>query len=139
MPSKPRTPCSVPGCPELTTGGRCAEHKREANKDRASRGGAVYTTRWQRVRKAYIYKHPWCVLCAKAATVADHFPLSRRELEAKGDPNPDSPKHLRPLCTSCHNKETAKHQPGGWAHERGARSVTLNAYGRFADDGSSSR
>lgn len=122
MPRKPRPPCSVPGCPELTArGGRCAAHQREADKDRASRGGAVYTTRWQRIRKAYLYANPWCVLCGRAANVADHFPLSRRELTARGEANPDAAKHLRPLCVTCHNGETARNQPGGFAAEARSR------------------
>jgi 5-methylcytosine-specific restriction enzyme A len=58
------------------------------------------------------------VLCSKTATVADHFPESRRALVAKGVNDPDAFSRLRPLCTSCRNKETAKHQPGGWAAER---------------------
>lgn len=121
MPRKPRTPCPIPGCPELTAGGRCATHQRQANKDRASRGGAVYTTRWQRIRKAYLYAYPWCVLCGRAANVADHFPLSRRELIERGEVNPDAPKHLRPLCLECHNRETARNQPGGFAAEARSR------------------
>lgn len=122
MPRRPRPPCSVPGCPELTPrGGRCPAHEREANQDRASRGGAVYTTRWQRIRRAYLYANPWCLLCGRAAKVADHFPLSRRELIAWGEPNPDAPKHLRSLCVVCHNRETAKRQPGGFAAEARSR------------------
>lgn len=121
MPRRPRPPCPIPGCPELTTGGRCTTHEREANRDRASRGGAVYTTRWQRIRKAYLYAHPWCVLCSALATVADHFPESRRELVARGESKPDAWSRLRPLCTSCHNSETAKHQPGGFAAEHRSR------------------
>jgi 5-methylcytosine-specific restriction protein A len=47
------------------------------------------------------------------ATVADHYPRSRRELEALGlDPN--DPEYGRGLCASCHSRETARHQPGGW-------------------------
>lgn len=122
MPRKPRPPCSVPGCPELTArGGRCVEHEREANADRASRGGAVYDTRWQRIRRAYLYRHPWCVLCGRLANVADHHPLSRRELIARGETNPDGPNHLRPLCVACHNRETARNQPGGFAAEARSR------------------
>ncbi|GAA2781331.1 hypothetical protein GCM10019017_27820 [Streptomyces showdoensis] len=122
MPRRPRPPCSVPGCPELTArGGRCAAHQREADKDRASRGGAVYTTRWQRIRRAYLYANPWCVLCGGMANVADHFPLSRRELIARGEATPDAAKHLRPLCVACHNRETARNQPGGFAAEARSR------------------
>jgi len=28
--------------------------------------------------------------------------------------NPDDPKYGRGLCSPCHSKETAEHQPGGW-------------------------
>lgn len=122
MPRRPRPPCSVPGCSELTPrGGRRQKHTREANADRASRGGAVCTTRWQRIRRAYLYANPWCVLCGQLANVADHFPLSRRELIARKDPNPDAAKHLRPLCVACHNRETARNQPGGFAVEARSR------------------
>ena len=118
MPRKPRPPCSVPGCPELTTGGRCPAHEKEANALRVTPGTSAYGRRWPLIRKRYLYAHPWCVLCSRTATVADHFPLSRRQLLARGVVNPDAFGHLRPLCTSCHNRETAKHQPGGWAAER---------------------
>ncbi|MEU6709988.1 hypothetical protein ABZ897_00800 [Nonomuraea sp. NPDC046802] len=49
------------------------------------------------------------------STVADHHPLSRRELVARGL-DPDDPQYGRGLCTSCHGKETAANpeQAGGW-------------------------
>ncbi|GHF37143.1 hypothetical protein GCM10010359_44730 [Streptomyces morookaense] len=115
MPRKPRPPCSVPGCPELTTGGRCAKHQREAEQQRGTSAANGYGTRWQRTRKAYLYRNRWCLLCGRTATVADHFPLSRRELVTQGVADPDAFSRLRPLCTRCHNRETAKRQPGGWA------------------------
>lgn len=115
MPRKPRPPCSVPGCPELTTGGRCEAHRREAEQQRGTSAERGYTTRWQRIRKAYLYRNPWCLLCGRTATVADHFPFSRRQLVAEGVADPDACNRLRRLCTRCHNRETAKRQPGGWA------------------------
>lgn len=115
MPRKPRPPCSVPGCPELTTSGRCKEHEREATKNRETPGTSAYGPRWPRIRRAYLYAHPWCLLCTGPATVADHHPLSRRQLRAQAVPDPDAWHRLRPLCTSCHNGETAVHQPGGRA------------------------
>ncbi|TDE02854.1 hypothetical protein E1269_21390 [Jiangella asiatica] len=51
--------------------------------------------------------------CSRPSTDADHHPLSRRELIAAGL-NPDDPKHGRGLCSLCHKRSTAKHQPGGW-------------------------
>ncbi|AXG80453.1 HNH endonuclease [Streptomyces paludis] len=121
MPRKPRTPCTIPGCPELTTGGRCAAHEREATAQRVTPGTSAYGRLWPRIRRAYLYANPWCVLCGRLANVADHFPLSRRELLAQGVLNPDTPKHLRPLCVACHNRETARKQPGGFAAEAKSR------------------
>lgn len=118
MPRRPKTPCTQPGCPELTSGGRCAVHARQATKLRREAGNGVYgTSAWARVRKAYLYENPWCALCGAPSTVADHYPLSRKALVAQGVDTPDAPTHLRPLCTHCHNRETAQHQPGGWAAE----------------------
>ncbi len=118
MPRKPLTPCSQPGCPELTSGGPCEAHKAQREAQREERGTSARGLRWVRRRKAYIYSNPWCLLCGRAATVADHYPLSRKQLVAKGVADPDAFAHLRPLCVPCHNRETAKHQPGGWASER---------------------
>jgi 5-methylcytosine-specific restriction protein A len=59
-----------------------------------------------------------CVLCAgvgvtRLSEVADHYPLSRRELVA-ADLDPNDPAHGRGLCKPHHDRETAVHQPGGW-------------------------
>ncbi|MER7155437.1 holin, partial [Streptomyces lydicus] len=51
--------------------------------------------------------------CGQRSAHADHYPLSRRELVARGD-DPDDPRHGRGLCGPCHSSETAQHQPGGW-------------------------
>lgn len=75
----------------------------------------VYTTRWWRERRLiYLSDHPLCLLCAAPATVPDHYPLSRRALVAAGVADPDADERLRPLCKSCHDKSTARRQPGGW-------------------------
>lgn len=85
---------------------------------RETPGTSPYGRRWPNIHRRYLYANPWCVLCSKTATVADHFPESRRSLVTRGVSDPDALSRLCPLCTSCHNKETAKHQPGGWAAER---------------------
>lgn len=65
-----------------------------------------------RFRVGVLSRDPWCVLCGVApATVADHYPLSRRQLVEVGA-DADNPENGRGLCAQCHNKETAKHQPG---------------------------
>jgi 5-methylcytosine-specific restriction protein A len=62
-------------------------------------------------------RDPICVVCKTApATVADHHPVSRRELVAMKVSDPDAPSRLRGLCASCHSRETANSpdQAGGW-------------------------
>jgi 5-methylcytosine-specific restriction protein A len=69
-----------------------------------------------RFRAGVLARDPDCVLCGDPATQADHHPLSRKELVARGlDPN--DPEYGRGLCRPCHSSETAQHQPGGW-HRR---------------------
>lgn len=108
--------CSVPGCPELypaSEGTRCQDHRREARAKRVD--NRVYSTKGHRTfRSAVLTRDPICTRCHLAlSTVADHYPTSRRDLEAQGL-NPNDPTHGRGLCHRCHSTETAQHQPGGW-------------------------
>lgn len=114
-PRRALAPCSQPGCPVLTDAGRCHQHRREADTARGTATDRGYTSRGhQRFRRLVLRRDPICVLCGRAAaTVADHHPRSRRELTAAGL-NPDDPQHGRGLCKPCHDRETARHQPGGW-------------------------
>lgn len=110
--------CSVPACPEIfdeTNGSRCAHHRRAADRQRGTAAQRGYNTAGhQRFRRSVLSRDPICVLCRLAqSTVADHYPRSRKELEALGL-NPDDPQHGRGLCKPCHDTETAAHQPGGW-------------------------
>ena len=111
-----RTVCSVPGCPTLTNNGRCEQHRREAEQARGSALQRGYGgPRWHSARQAVLARDPWCVLgCGRPSTVADHWPVSRRDLLAAGVADPDAPHRMRGLCRTCHSRETAKHQPGGW-------------------------
>jgi 5-methylcytosine-specific restriction protein A len=83
--------------------------------DRPNSGQRGYGARWRRFRTRYLRQHPTCALCPNPSEVPDHYPRSRKELLAAGVINPDQDQYVRPLCSSCHNRETAKHQPGGWA------------------------
>lgn len=123
MPTRPRTRC--PTCKTLHPGkGQCARCRDKAERDRGTAYQRGYGTGHQRFRTLVLQRDPECVLCLEqgehtTATVADHYPLSRRELQAAGlDPN--NPAYGRGLCTPCHGQETARHQPGGWhRQERG--------------------
>ena len=68
MPSKPKRPCSHPGCPKLTYGRFCEEHaKKEAQRyEKYDRDPAVrrrYGRAWKRIRDRYAEAHPLCELC----------------------------------------------------------------------------
>lgn len=110
--------CSVSGCPNIfprTQGSRCPIHKQQADLKRGSSTQRGYTSKGhQRFRTAVLTRDPICVLCnLSEATVADHFPHSRKDLTDLGlDPN--SSQYGRGLCKHCHDSETAHNQPGGW-------------------------
>ncbi len=110
--------CSTPRCPTLVTAGRCPKCEAEAEARRGSASQRGYTSAGhRRFRTAVLRRDPLCVLCQAPSTVADHHPLSRRELVEQGL-NPNDPECGRGLCASCHGKETGRHQPGGWNRPR---------------------
>lgn len=119
MPTKPLKPCSVPGCGELTDSGRCQDHAQQAEQRRGSSTKRGYGKRHRtRFRKAVLERDICCRLCRDEgkwvlATVADHWPLSRRQLVEQGL-DPDDPANGRGLCHDCHSAETARLQPGGF-------------------------
>lgn len=112
MPRRNLAPCTEPGCPELTRNNKCTTHQPADNRPTSSERG--YDADWRRDRKRYLTAFPICALCGRPSQVPDHWPTSRVELIAAGVTDPDAWHRLRPLCTPCHNSETAVHQPGGW-------------------------
>ncbi|MFI2612065.1 holin [Kitasatospora sp. NPDC018619] len=110
--------CSQPGCPEYTDRGRCPDHRREAEQRRGSARQRGYDREHEQFRAAVLARDPVCVLCHRAPSVhADHHPFSRRDLVAAGQ-DANDPTRGRGLCQRCHSRETAVHQPGGWAAGR---------------------
>ena len=110
--------CSVSGCPEIyptSEGSRCHRHRAEADRRRGTATERGYTSKGHAAfRRAVISADPVCVAChLRPSTVADHYPHSRRELIELGL-NPNDPQYGRGLCKSCHDRETAANQPGGW-------------------------
>jgi 5-methylcytosine-specific restriction protein A len=116
--------CSVPGCPEFSQGGRCDEHRAEADRRRGTARQRGYGGRHEtRFRPGVLAKNPTCVCtdtdhghgqpCGQPTVHADHWPLSRREL-VEQELDADDPDHGRGLCQVCHAKATAVEQPGGW-------------------------
>jgi 5-methylcytosine-specific restriction enzyme A len=118
MPSRPRVRC--PKCKRLHNGrGQCDQCRAAADRARGTAAQRGYDREHEtRFRAGVLERDPYCVLCLEwgittPATVADHYPLSRRQLvKRKLDPN--DPQYGRGLCDSCHGRETQRHQPGGW-------------------------
>ena len=111
MPRKPKRPCSWPGCPRLTDGRYCDEHKKlsnhQYNKYQRDPGTAKrYDEGWRRIRAAYVKRHPLCEDCLKEGRVTPveqvHHILPLRD----GGTNDFS--NLRSLCAACHARTHAE-------------------------------
>lgn len=100
----------------MGSGGGCPTHQSLAERMQGTAAQRGYDARWQRIRRAFLAQpdNIMCCLCGGLATVADHYPLSRRALIALRVPDPDAYYRMRPLCRPCHSQETGRLQPGGW-------------------------
>ena len=117
--------CSRPKCPNLLPKpGRCEDCRKAAEAERGTAAQRGYGHQHRkRFRAGVLRRQPLCSCtdqahghgpqCLAPSTVADHWPLSRRELVAAGA-DPDDPANGRGICTPCHNRHTGKAQPGGW-------------------------
>lgn len=120
VPRKPLKPCKVPGCPNLTTGLYCEEHKhiksdQSAFYERYQRDpehSRRYGSKWQKVRKRYASSHPYCERCyslGKMTRFTNGVDEQGQPQEihhivplVAGGTNNDS--NLMSLCRSCHAK-----------------------------------
>lgn len=109
--------CSVPGCPTIYEGKstRCPDCQATADRARGTATQRGYTgAGHQAFRGAVLTRDPVCVVCnVRQSTVADHHPLSRKDLTLNHQ-DPNNPAYGRGLCKPCHDSATASHQPGGW-------------------------
>src|SRR5688572_4286356 len=111
-PARPQRPClGSPTCPNLvTSGGRCPEHRQEAERVKGSRIARGYDKDWIRLREWFV-RQPENVLCrmCQAAgrttltTEVDHvIPFNGLR-----DPLRLAVSNLQGLCADCHRKKTA--------------------------------
>lgn len=130
MPTAPPTLCPRCRQPSTTPCPTCTlPRRRRTDKDRGSAHTRGYGTRHQhRFRQPILRRDTYCTCtdttcrthrhrdqCTALATIADHWPLTRRELTARGL-DPDDPQHGRGLCKTCHDHATATdpRTHGGW-------------------------
>ena len=120
MPRKPLRACSYPGCPALTDGQYCPEHRKlaAAHYNRYERDPAMqkrYGGAWPRIRALFLAVHPLCTVCQRegrvmAAEEVHHIlPLSQGGTHAEDN--------LMALCKECHSRITAR-EGGRWSPPR---------------------
>lgn len=110
MPTKPKTPCKHPGCPNLVPSGTmyCDEHKALHPESVRSASGRGYGRAWQRERRRFLAAHPLCEECLKQgrytkATDVDHVIAHRGDADLFWDVG-----NWRALCHACHSKKTSR-------------------------------
>lgn len=111
VPYKPKKPCKYQGCPKLTNGMFCDEHKHTESRryNKYQRDPAInkkYGAQWRKIRARYIKVHPLCEECAVSgrltpATEVHHIlPLS------EGGTHDES--NFAALCHPCHSSITMR-------------------------------
>ena len=105
MPRKALKPCKHPGCPKLTEGKYCEQHK-PLHPDRESAESRGYNHKWRKLRAAYLRRHPLCVKCLAEgryvqATVVDHIVPHRGDPQRMWDVS-----NWQALCKPCHDRKT---------------------------------
>ena len=116
MPDAPLRPCPHPGCPELTRGGRCAEHEKLRNQQIDERRSAPslrgYDVRWEHLRKHKLAVNPMCQMrthCAhlsitqQLANQVDHIIPIRQRPDLRLAWN-----NLQSACQRCHSAKTMR-------------------------------
>nr|WP_253201799.1 HNH endonuclease signature motif containing protein [Clostridium sp. DSM 17811] len=106
VPKKPLKPCKHPGCPKLTDGSYCDEHKELHVKNRANATGRGYDSRWRKARNRFLKVNPLCVRCKEQgkitkSNVVDHIKAHRGDKILFWDES-----NWQSLCKSCHDSKT---------------------------------
>ena len=137
MPNRPKSPCTQPGCGELTDGGKCERHsqqaRRESDHERGNAHQRGYGIKWQQYREHWLREFPLCGMrragpsaehseCwrsgrAIAATDVDHITPHRGDQRLFWDQD-----NHQSLCHTCHSKKTAR-EDGGFGRDARARTT----------------
>lgn len=110
---KIQRPCRNVGCRNLTTTSYCETCKRP-KEDRPSAHRRGYNYKWQKASKVFLSHNPLCRHCEKEdkivlATVVDHVIPHKGDMKLFWDIE-----NWQSLCSSCHNRKTAKEDMGRW-------------------------
>ena len=121
MPTKPKRPCAYPGCPRLTDGQYCEEHRKEMNRqynkyERAPDVHRKYGRAWKRIRDRYAQEHPFCEMCFERGIIVPTEEIHHKLPLSEGGTHDRS--NLIALCKSCHSTIHAK-RGDYWGNHRG--------------------
>ncbi len=99
----------------------------KANQTRDQYHHLYHTPRWRKARKAYLNKHPLCVMCEKrgltvAATVVDHKKPHKGNLELFWDED-----NWQPLCKQCHDSVKKMQEIHGYSQACGVDGLPIDA------------
>lgn len=137
MPKSPKKPCRFPGCPNLTEGRYCKEHKDKANRsyEKYGRDPAVrrrYGRAWKRIRDKYVAGHPFCELCYQEGIIVPVDEVHHKLPLSEGGTHERS--NLISLCKSCHAKIHAER-----GDYQGSKKRHVYSYGKLTEGASKSR
>jgi 5-methylcytosine-specific restriction protein A len=106
LPSKPKKPCSHPGCPKLTDGRFCEAHAKQDAREydkyrRDPETGKRYGREWRAIRKRYIALHPLCERCEAGGLITPAREVHHVKPLSEGGTHDED--NLMALCSSCHS------------------------------------
>lgn len=115
MPSKPKRPCSVSACPNLTQERFCSDHTDRAKQPDRKRGTSAqrgYGSQWRKARAGFLRKNQLCVQCKEQgliveATVVDHIKPHKGDKMLFWDRL-----NWQALCKQHHDTKTAREDGG---------------------------
>jgi 5-methylcytosine-specific restriction protein A len=104
--------CAEPGCSALVDSGKCATHKRQAQRAQDDRRGSAYERgydrRWEKARAAFLAQHPVCALCQLDGQVTPAWGVDH-VIPHRGNPILFwLPGNWQPVCEPCHNAKRAR-------------------------------
>jgi len=103
-PYSPMHPCNKPGCPELTYGRFCPDHKKQASINyemtRETATARGYDTRWRKIRKLVLNANPMC----QCADCNGTYLVANMVHHKDNNPKNNKRGNLQAMNMNCHNK-----------------------------------
>ena len=116
MPRKPKRPCRMMGCPNLTDRKSCYceahEKVMQRHYERFTRGydqHERYGSAWRRIRDRHLAGHPLCEMCKEQARYVLAMLVHHILPISEGGTHEES--NLMSLCASCHEQIHQRKKP----------------------------